>query len=93
MRLRFFLALIIVMLFLNAHLSAHIAHASSSSSHGCAPLTPPPVPGTPVPAPAIPGRLLINEVLSLPAQVELFRTTEQYRKRVTNDNTSSCLDG
>jgi hypothetical protein len=61
-RLRFFLALIIVTLFLNAYLS----HASSGSSHGCAPHIPPPVPGNPVPTPAIPGRLVINEVLSLP---------------------------
>jgi len=65
-RLRFLLTLIIVMLFLNAHLSEHTAHALSVSSHGCAPLIPPAVPGTPIPTPAIPGRLLINEVLSLP---------------------------
>jgi len=66
MRLRFFLALLIVTLFLIGHFSALISHASSASTHGCAPLIPPPVPGSPPPAPAIPGRLLINEVLSLP---------------------------
>ena len=66
MRLRFFLLLFIVALFLNAHLSAPISHALSASTHGCAPPIPPPVPGSPLPTPAIPGRLLINEVLSLP---------------------------
>src|SRR6266487_1079588 len=66
MRLRFFLALLIVTLFLIGHFSALISHASSASTHGCAPLIPPPVPGSPPPAPALPGRLLINEVLSLP---------------------------
>lgn len=62
MRLRFIPALLIVALFLNAHTS----HASSASTHGCASPIPPPVPGSPAPAPAIPGRLLINEVLSKP---------------------------
>ena len=57
MRLRFFTALLIVALFLNAHTS----RASSASTHACASPIPPPVP-----APAIPGRLLINEVLSKP---------------------------
>ncbi len=66
MRLRFFLLVFIVALFLNAHLSAPISHALSASTHGCAPPIPPPVPGSPLPTPAIPGRLLINEVLSLP---------------------------
>jgi hypothetical protein len=61
-RLRFFLAFIILTLFFNAHLS----HALSANTHGCAPLIPPPVPGSPVPVPAIPGKLLINEALSLP---------------------------
>jgi hypothetical protein len=61
-RLRFFTALLVVALFLNAHTS----HASSANTHGCAPPIPPPVPGSPVPAPAIPGNLLINEVLTMP---------------------------
>src|SRR5207253_5086491 len=46
--------------------SSLISHASPASTHGCAPLNPPPVPGSPLPAPAIHGKLLINEVLSLP---------------------------
>ena len=62
MRLRFFMALLIIALFLNAYTS----RASSASTHGCASPIPPPMPGSPVPAPAIPGSLLINEVLSMP---------------------------
>ncbi|HEX6109763.1 MAG TPA: hypothetical protein VFZ02_10170, partial [Ktedonobacteraceae bacterium] len=49
-----------------AHVSAPISHALSGSIHACAPPIPPPVPGSPLPTPAIRGRLLINEVLSLP---------------------------
>ena len=62
MRLRILIALLVVALFLNTHTS----HASPASIHGCAPLVPPPMPGSPLPVPAIPGKLLINEVLSLP---------------------------
>ncbi len=62
MRLRFFSALLVVALFLNVN----IPHATSASTHGCAPPIPPPIPGSPVPAPATPGILLINEVLSMP---------------------------
>ncbi len=62
MRLRYFTALLLVALFLNVD----TPHASSASTHGCAPSTPPPVPGSPIPAPATPGKLLINEVLSVP---------------------------
>lgn len=62
MRLRILIALLVVALFLNAH----SAHASSASIHGCASPIPPPISGSPVPAPAIPGRLLINEVLPIP---------------------------
>jgi hypothetical protein len=61
-RLRFFTALLVVALLLNAHTS----HTSSAVTHGCASPVPPPVPGSPVPAPAIPGTLLINEVLTMP---------------------------
>ncbi len=61
MRLRFFTVLLIA-LFLNIN----TPHASSASIHGCAPPIPPPLPGSPVPAPAIPGILLVNEVLSMP---------------------------
>src|SRR5207245_895193 len=65
-RLRIFLALFLVTFFLISHFSMLISYASSASTHGCAPLVPPLVPGSPLPAPAIPGKLLINEVLSLP---------------------------
>jgi hypothetical protein len=65
-RLRFFLALFLAMFFLISHFSTLISYASSVSTHGCAPLIPQSVPGSPLPAPAIPGKLLINEVLSLP---------------------------
>jgi hypothetical protein len=60
-RLRFFTALLIA-LFLNIN----TPHASSASTHGCAPPIPPSVPGSPAPAPTKPGILLINEVLSMP---------------------------
>ena len=63
MRLRFFTALLIVALFLNAT----TPRALSASIHGCASPNPPPVPGSPATAPAIPGWLLINEVLLTPA--------------------------
>ena len=63
MRLRFFTALLIVALFLNATTQ----RALSASIHGCASPNPPPVPGSPATAPAIPGWLLINEVLLTPA--------------------------
>ena len=66
MRLRLFLALFLAMFFLISHFSTLISHASSVSNHGCAPLIPPSVPGSPLAAPAIPGKFLINEVLSLP---------------------------
>ncbi len=66
MRLRFFLALFLAMFFLISHFSTLISHASSVSTHGCAPLIPQSIPGSPLPAPAVPGKLLINEVLSLP---------------------------
>lgn len=66
MRLRFFLALLLAMFLLTSQFSTLISHASPVSTHACAPLIPPPVPGSPRPAPAIPGKLLINEVLALP---------------------------
>ena len=62
MRLHILIVLLVIALFLNAHTS----HASSTSIHGCASPIPPPIRGSPVPAPAIPGRVLINEVLSIP---------------------------
>lgn len=63
MRLRFFTALLIVALFLKAT----TPRAMSASIHGCASPNPPPVPGSAATAPAIPGWLLINEVLLTPA--------------------------
>jgi len=65
-RLRFVLAVFLALFFVTSHFSTLISHASPVSMHGCAPLVPPSVPGSPLPAPAIPGKLLINEVLSLP---------------------------
>jgi hypothetical protein len=79
-RLRFFTALLIVALFLNAHTS----RASFASTHGCAPPIPPPVPGSPVPAPAIPGSLLINEVLSTPGST--WNCSELNQKYVFGDD-------
>ena len=61
MRLRILMVLLVVAFFL----SIYPSHASASI-HRCASPIPPPVPGSPIPAPAIPGRLLINEVLSTP---------------------------
>lgn len=66
MRLRFVLALLLALLFITSHFSTLISYASHASVHGCAPLIPPSVTGSPIPAPATPGKLLINEVLSLP---------------------------
>ena len=40
--------------------------ASTLGGHGCAPLIPPGVPGAPKPAPAVPGTIVINEVLLAP---------------------------
>jgi hypothetical protein len=65
-RLRIVLATFLVLFFVTSQFSTLISHASPVSTHGCAPLIPPSVPGSPLPAPAIPGKLLINEVLSLP---------------------------
>jgi len=61
-RLRFFIASLLVALFLNANISL----ASPASMHPCAPPIPQTVPGSPIPAPAVPGKLLINEVLTNP---------------------------
>jgi len=66
MRLRFFLALFLAMFILISHFSTLISHALPVGIHGCAPLIPPSVAGSPLPASAIPGKFLINEVLSLP---------------------------
>jgi hypothetical protein len=65
-RLRFFLVLFLVFFIVIVILNTHISHIAYASTHGCAPLIPPPVPGSPVPAPASPGIVLINEVLSMP---------------------------
>src|SRR2546430_1137973 len=53
------------MLFLS--ITALSVSASSANGHGCAPRIPPAVPGTPVPAPAVPGTVVINEVLLMPS--------------------------
>ncbi|HWZ20478.1 MAG TPA: hypothetical protein VNW73_16905, partial [Ktedonobacteraceae bacterium] len=85
MRLRFFLALFLALFFLISHFSTLISHASSVSTHGCASLIPPSVPGSPLPVPAIPGKLLINEVLSLPGS--RWNCSEQKNTfSITNDS-------
>lgn len=66
MKQRFLLMLFLAFFFMAIHFSTLTSHASPSSMHACAPLTPPSVPGSSVPAPAIPAKLLINEVLSYP---------------------------
>ena len=40
--------------------------SASSGGHGCAPRVPPTIPGSPAPAPAVPGVIVINEVLLVP---------------------------
>ena len=85
MRLRVSLALFLVTFFLISHFSVLISHASSASTHGCAPPIPPPVPGSPLPAPAIPDKLLINEVLSFPGS--RWNCSEpQNTHSITNDS-------
>ena len=85
MRLRFFLALLLAMFLLTSQFSTLISYASPASTHACAPLVPPPVPGSPRPAPASPGKLLINEVLSLPGS--RWNCSEpQNTHSVTNDS-------
>lgn len=66
MRLRFVLAVFLSLFFVTSQFLTLGSRASPVSMHGCAPLIPPSVPGSPLPAPSIPGKLLINEVLSLP---------------------------
>ncbi|HYX48909.1 MAG TPA: hypothetical protein VE843_04165 [Ktedonobacteraceae bacterium] len=66
MRLRFVLASFLALFFIASHLSTLISYASHASVHGCAPLSPPSMEGSSIPAPATPGKLLINEALSLP---------------------------
>jgi len=84
-RLRFFLALFLAMFVLISHFSTLISHASSVSTHGCAPPIPPSIPGSPLPVPAIPGKLLINEVLSLPGS--RWNCSEQKNTfSITNDS-------
>jgi hypothetical protein len=84
-RLRFFLALFLVLFFLISHFSTLISHASSVVTHGCASLIPPSVPGSPLPVPAVPGTLLINEVLSLPGS--RWNCSEQKNTfSITNDS-------
>ena len=63
MRLRFVLALFILTLFLLTNFS----HATAAYGHGCSSPIPASVPGSPRSVPPIPGTLLINEILSLPA--------------------------
>ena len=43
-----------------------VAATSGAGGHGCAPPVPPGIPGSPAPAPAVPGVIVINEVLLVP---------------------------
>jgi len=66
-RQRFIVVLMLLSTFLVAgHLSSLATQTSSASSHGCASPIPPSVPGSPLPAPSIPGKILINGVLTSP---------------------------
>jgi len=56
-------ALLTITLFL---IAAAPYTSPASTQHGCASPIPPPIAGSLVPAPAVPGSVLINEVLSLP---------------------------
>ncbi len=67
MRQQFGLPLILLAMFLlSGHFSSHGASIFPSSAHSCASPIPQPVSGSPLPAPPVPGKLLINEVLTLP---------------------------
>ncbi len=67
MRQRFILAFVLLSTFvLSGHFSSLATNSSSSSTHGCASPIPQTVPGSPLPAPPVPGKILINEVLTLP---------------------------
>lgn len=46
--------------------SLSVAATSSAGGHGCAPPVPPGIAGSPAPAPAVPGVIVINEVLLVP---------------------------
>jgi hypothetical protein len=56
-------ALLTITLFL---IAAAPYTSSANTQHGCASPIPPPVAGPLVPAPAVPGGVLINEVLPMP---------------------------
>ena len=43
-----------------------VAASSGTGGHGCAPMVPLGIPGSPGPAPAVPGIIVINEVLLVP---------------------------
>jgi len=66
-RQQFSLVLILLVTFLfSGHFSSHATHISYSSTHSCASPIPQPVSGSPLPAPSVAGKILINEVLTLP---------------------------
>ncbi|GAC1349654.1 MAG: hypothetical protein NVSMB27_24800 [Ktedonobacteraceae bacterium] len=67
--MRFFVAAaLLVSLLLSSLAASPVASASATSTtgHGCAWPTPPGIPGSPPPAPAVPGIVVINEVLLVP---------------------------
>jgi len=61
-------ALLISLLLLSSLAASPVASASAArtTGHGCAWPTPPGIPGSPSPAPAVPGIVVINEVLLVP---------------------------
>jgi hypothetical protein len=66
-RHRFGFVLILLATFLlSSHFSVHATYISSSSTHSCASPIPQPVSGSPSPALSVAGKILINEVLTLP---------------------------
>jgi len=58
--------MLLIMFLLSGHFSSHATHISYSSTHSCASPIPQPVSGSPLPTPSVAGKILINEVLTLP---------------------------
>ena len=63
--MRHFVAVSLVLMLFTS-ISTLSVFASPLGGHGCAPFIPPAVSGNPIPAPAVPGIVVINEVLLVP---------------------------
>ena len=63
--MRHFVAVSLVLMLFTS-ISTLSVFASPLGGHGCAPFIPPAVSGNPIPAPAVPGIIVINEVLLIP---------------------------